>query len=189
MIITHHPWQDQFDYVSVKINAGNIPGTLNSIQQTWNKFSPGIPFEYFFLDQTFDQIYKSDIRSRQVFFIFSILAVCVALLGLIGLASYSVESRRKEIGIRKVLGSSVRGIIILLNKEYSKWILIANVIAFPAAYYIMSKWLQEFAFKVDINWLIFIVAGGLVFILALLVVGIQVMKAALINPVESLRYE
>ena len=189
LIITHHPWQDQFDYVSVKINAGNIPGTLNSIQQTWNKFSPGIPFEYFFLDQTFDQIYKSDIRSRQVFFIFSILAVCVALLGLIGLASYSVESRRKEIGIRKVLGSSVRGIIILLNKEYSKWILIANVIAFPAAYYIMSKWLQEFAFKVDINWLIFIVAGGLVFILALLVVGIQVMKAALINPVESLRYE
>ena len=189
LIITYKSWQNQFDYISVKIKRDNISGTINSIRKVWKKFVPLIPFNYNFLDQTFNKTYKADIKFRKTFLVFSILAIFVALLGLLGLASYSVELKRKEIGVRKVLGSSVSEIVILLIKEYSRWIIIANIIAYPAAFYLMNKWLQEFAYSVNINFWIFLVSVILVLIIALFTVGIQVMKAAFVNPVESLRNE
>ncbi|MHB1687438.1 MAG: ABC transporter permease [Ignavibacteriaceae bacterium] len=189
LIITHQPWQNKFDFMSVKIRPGNISRTMNSIREVWYKFVPTVPFEYDFLDQAFDKIYKSDIKFREAFLIFSILAIFVALLGLLGLASYTVELKTKEIGIRKVLGSTVSGIILLLSKEYFKWIIAANLIAWPIAYYIMHKWLQSFAYSIGIEFWIFIVAGLLVLFSALLIVCIQVFRAATANPVKSLRYE
>ena len=189
LIITNHPGRNEFDYVSIKLSGGSIPQAMNSIKNVWHKFAPSVPFEYNFLDQTFDQIYKADIKFREAFVVFSNLAIIIALLGLLGLASYTVELKRKEIGIRKVLGSSTRRIMVMLTKEYSKWILIANIIAWPSAFYIMNIWLQGFAYKVQMQLWIFILSGIIVFAAALLVIGFQVVKAASANPIESLRYE
>ncbi len=189
LIITNHPWQNKYAYLSVKLSSGDVFQTMKSIETVWHNFAPSIPFEYNFLDQTFDQIYKSDIKFREAFLVFSNLAIIIALLGLLGLASYSIELKRKEMGIRKVLGSSVSGVMFMLTKEYSKWVIIANIIAWPVTYYLMSKWLQNFAYKVDINLLVFLLTGMVVFILAMIIIGFQVVRAATANPVESLRCE
>ncbi|MFQ5638927.1 MAG: ABC transporter permease [bacterium] len=189
LILTNQPWRNRFDLLSVKINSNNISGTLNAIENTWRQFAQSAPFEYSFLDEAFDNLYKSEQRFQEVFFYFSFLAIVIALLGLFSLASFSTEQRTKEIGVRKVLGASVMGIIGLLSKEFLKLVVIANVVCWPIAWYAMHKWLQNFAYRIDMGWWIFALAGGLALVIALLTVSTQAVRAALANPVESLRYE
>jgi putative ABC transport system permease protein len=128
-------------------------------------------------------------RLGKIFLIFSILTIFIACIGLLGLAAFATEQRTKEIGIRKVLGASVPNLVTLLSKDFSKWVLLANLIAWPAAYFAMNEWLQDFAYRVNIGWWVFALAGGLALLIALLTVSSQAIKAALANPVEALRYE
>jgi len=178
-----------FQYISAQISTGNISDTLSFFEEKWSQLSPAFPFEYSFLDEDFDRLYRADEKVGRIIGIFSILAIMVGCLGLFGLASYAAEQRTKEIGIRKVLGSSVTGIVLLLSKEFTKWVLLANVISWPVAYYIMKRWLGNFAYRTSINIEIFILSGLLAFAIALITVSYQSIKAALKDPVNSLRYE
>ena len=148
-----------------------------------------MPFSFRFMDDSFNEFYKAEKQVGIIALSFSILAILVACLGLFGLATFLAEQKTKEIGVRKVLGASIPSILLMLSKEFLKWIVIANIIAWPAAYYLMHKWLQEFAYKVEIGWWIFALSGIIAIIIALLTVSLQAMKAATANPVESLRYE
>jgi len=149
----------------------------------------GTPFEFSFLDTIYNDQYRNEKRVGRVFTIFTFFALFVACLGLLGLASFAAEQRTKEIGIRKVLGASVPGIILMMSREFTRWVLLANLIAWPIAYYIMHRWLQSFAYRSDIGFLVFILAGLIAIVIALLTVGFQAFKAATANPVDSLRYE
>ena len=149
----------------------------------------GIPFSYRFLDDSFNEMYRAEQRAGTIALIFSVLAIFIACLGLFGLATFIAEQRTKEIGIRKVLGASVQGIVSMLSKDFLKFVAIAFVIAVPVAWYSMDLWLHDFAFRINISWWIFIVAGGAAFLIALLTVSFQAIKAAIANPVESLRRE
>jgi putative ABC transport system permease protein len=189
LIITDNPEIGHFNDISVKLRSNDLPQTMNAIQNVWREFAPMVPFEYRFLDQEFDDVYKADISFREAFMVFSWLAIFVALLGLLGLVSYSIELRRKEIGIRKVLGSSVAGIMSLLSQEYLKWVVAANVVAWPVAYFVMRRWLASFAYKVNVDIWAFIVSAAIVALVALMTISFQTIKAATANPVESLRYE
>jgi putative ABC transport system permease protein len=150
---------------------------------------PGTPFEFSFLDRIYDDQYRNEERTGRVFTIFTFFALFVACLGLLGLASFAAEQRTKEIGIRKVLGASVPGILLMMSREFTRWVLLANITAWPIAYYIMHRWLQSFAYRSGIGWLVFILSGFIALAIALLTVSFQAVKAAVANPVESLRYE
>ncbi len=141
------------------------------------------------MDENFDALYHSEERLSQIITFFSFVAIFIACLGLFGLASYTAEQRTKEIGIRKVLGAPVSRIILLLSADFTKWVLVANVIAWPVAYFAISKWLENFAYRTNLNISIFILSGALALVTALLTVSYQTLKAALANPVDSLRYE
>ena len=180
---------ESFYFLSIRVQPENIAGTLSGIENTWSKFESLRPFEFFFLDEVFESQYRSEERLGQLFAIFSVLAVFIACLGLFGLVSFMAEQRVKEIGIRKVLGASVAGLFVLLSKEYSKWVILANIIAWPVAYYTMNYWLADFAYRIDIAWWIFPAAGGMAFIIALATVSYQAIRAAVANPVDALRYE
>jgi len=176
-------------YVASRISSNNIQGTLSDLEKIWQEFAPEQPFQYSFLDQDFDKLYRADQQVGKLVGTFTVFAICIACLGLFGLASFSAEQRTKEIGVRKVLGASVPNIILLLSKEFTKLVLVAFIIAAPIALYAMNKWLQEFAYKTDINILIFILAGGGALLIAYLTVGYQAAKAALANPIDALKYE
>ena len=180
---------NQFYYLLVRIKPGNIPGTIDFINRTWKSIVPGRPFDYSFLEKHFDEIYKNDQQTEQLFGFFSFLAIFIACLGLFGLASYTVEQRTKEIGVRKVLGASVSGVVLLLSKDFLKLVIAAAIIAIPVSYYIMSNWLQDFAYKTKISPAIFVIVGFAVFVIALATISFQAVKAAASNPVKSLRYE
>jgi putative ABC transport system permease protein len=175
--------------VLIKVKPGNINAALAAISSTYKRVAPVYPFEYTFLDQRFDISYKTDLRQQTILTIFSGLAIFVACLGLFGLASFTATKRTKEIGVRKVLGSSISNILLLLSKELLKPVFIAILIAMPLGYYFMHKWLQNFAYRIDINWWMFAVAAGLTGIIAFATIGLQSVKAALVNPVKSLRSE
>lgn len=155
----------------------------------WKTLSPDYPFEYHFLDESYEQLYESERKTGTIFNFFSLVALFIACLGLYGLASFSAEQRTKEIGVRKVLGASVAEVVFLLSKEFTKWVLMANIIAWPVAYYFMNKWLEDFAYRIDITLWVFVLSGGIALLIALVTVSYQAIKAALANPVESLRYE
>jgi putative ABC transport system permease protein len=176
-------------YVSIKTNPTELNQTINQAKGAWNQFFPGNTFEYFFLDDHFYDQYKADQRFGQVFGLFTILAILVACLGLFGLASFTTLQRTKEIGIRKVLGASVTGIMKLLYQEFALLLLIAFVVAAPLALLTISNWLQGFAFRVDIHWAYFVVPFIAIIIIALLTVSFQSVKAAIANPAKSLRSE
>jgi ABC-type antimicrobial peptide transport system permease subunit len=178
-----------FQYVSIKIRPGDIPNTIGFLERTWKAINPGIPFEYYFINEEFDKLYKTDLKLQTLFGYFAFLAIFIACLGLLGLSLFTVQRRTKEIGIRKVLGASVSRIIALLSKDFVKLVLLANLIAWPAAYFAMNKWLQNFAYRIDIGWWMFALAGGLALLIAFVTVSAQAIKAALANPVEALRYE
>jgi putative ABC transport system permease protein len=176
-------------YIFVKISSANIPDTLAHIRQAAHKIVPDFPLEYSFLDQGINTLYQSEQRLGKIFTYFAFLAILISCLGIFGLSSFSAEQRTKEIGIRKVMGASVSGITLLLSKQFSRWVLVANIIAWPIAYYAMFKWLQNFAYRTGLNLLVFIVAGILALVVASLPVGYQALKAAHNNPVEALRTE
>lgn len=180
---------DGCDQVSVKITGHNVPATIAAIQNKWGTIVPHRPFSYFFLDEAFDKQYRSEDRFGNLFLNFAVLAIFISCLGLLGLASYSTLQRTKEIGIRKVLGASVPGIVNLLSKEFLKLVIIAFIIASPVAWLVMHNWLQDFAYRIFLNWWIFLLAGISAILIALITVSFQAVRAAVTNPVKSLRTE
>lgn len=182
-------YQIPASYIIVRLKPGDLESAITILKAEWNAIVPGIPFEYSFLDDNLDSQYRAEKRLSKIFLVFSGLAIFVACLGLLGLASFTAEARTKEIGIRKVLGASVGGIVGMLSKEFTRWVLFANLIAWPLAWYAMNLWLENFAYRIEIGWWEFVLAGALALVIALLTVGYQAVKAALSNPVESLRYE
>jgi len=179
----------RFRYLFLKIQSDNISEANDHIEMVYKKFCPEFPFELRFLDEDFEQLYNDEQRTGTIMQYFAVLLIFISCLGLFGLASYMAEQRTKEIGIRKALGSSVSGITILLSKEFIKWILIANLIAFPVSWFLLENWLQNYAYRTNIGWVTFILSGILALIIAIITVGFQVIRAARANPVDSLRYE
>ncbi|MBL7092676.1 ABC transporter permease [candidate division KSB1 bacterium] len=177
------------NYTLAKISTFNVNETIQFIEKTWNKFSQQQPFEFSFLDEDYGKLYRADEQTGKIFGVFFVLAILIACLGLFGLISFSTEQRLKEIGIRKVLGASVPQIVYLLSKEVFVLIMIAIVVASPIAFYFMSQWLQNFAYRINIEWWVFLFAGMVGLAVALLTVCFQSVKAALLNPVDSLRCE
>jgi len=187
LILNYNP--SLYRYAMIRIKGMDIPHTIGYLEKLWDKFASEYPFEYHFLNEDYDLIYQNETRMGKIFSYFSLLAIFISCLGLFGLSSFMAEQRTKEIGIRKVLGATVSGIAALLSKEFTKWVLAANVIAWPVAYFAMSQWLKGFAYRADISILAFILAGILALLIALLTVGYQALRAAVANPVDSLRYE
>ena len=178
-----------FSYLSVRIRPENISTTIDFVEKKWHEFDPNRPFDYFFLDEIFDQMYRAEQRFGNTFVAFSVIAVVIACLGLFGLASFMAERRTKEIGIRKVLGASIINIVSQLSKDFTKWVIFANLIAWPVAFFVMNKWLQNFAYQVGLSLDTFLVAGVLALLIALLTVSFHAIKAAISNPVDALRHE
>jgi len=176
-------------YISVKVDTKALHTTIASIKKEFDQFFPGNLFDYFFLDEHFNKQYANDQLFGKVFTIFASFAIFIACLGLLGLSLFATTQRTKEIGVRKVLGASVSNIVMLLSKDFIKLVLIAFTIASPVAWYIMHTWLQDFAYRINISWWIFIAAGLLALIIALLTISFQSIKAAVANPVKSLRTE
>jgi putative ABC transport system permease protein len=178
-----------FGRISVKLGGKDLPAAISHITAAWKRFLPETPFEFTFLDERFDDLYRSEQRQGSLFTVFACIAIFIACLGLFGLASFAITQRIKEIGIRKVLGASTAGIVALLSKDFMKLVAIAALIAFPVAGYAMHNWLQDFAYRINIPWWIFLVAGALAALVALITIGLQAIRAALANPVKNLRSE
>ena len=176
-------------YTALKIRSDNVRKTLRLIETKWNDFTEGQPFEFTFLDDDLTALYVSDMKTGQTVALFSVLSIFIACLGLFGLASYAAEQRTKEIGIRKVLGASIQQIVGLLSSEFLKWVLIANIIAWPVAWFAMNRWLENFAYKINIGVGIFIFSGFVSLLIAFLTVSFKTIKTANSNPVKSLKYE
>jgi putative ABC transport system permease protein len=173
----------------VKVKTQDMAGLLATIKTQWNKQNSGEPFVYAFGDELFNKTYISEQKTGKILGIFAALTIFIACLGLFGLATFTAEQRTKEIGIRKVLGASVSSVVLLLSKDFLKLVLVAIVIGSPVAYYLMNKWLSDFAYRIEISWWVFAAAAILAISVALLTVGYQAIKAALMNPVESLKTE
>lgn len=178
-----------YRYFSFKLHPGSIPQRLEAIQQQWSVLFPNAPFEYQFMDQTLEKLYQTELQLKKAAYLATALALLVVLLGLVGLVSLSVIRRAKEIGIRKVLGASVVGIVGLFMAEYAWVLLLANVLAWPSAYWLVSKWLADYTYHIRISWIPFVGVGLVVALLTTLLISLQSIKAALINPVHSLRSE
>ncbi len=178
-----------YRYVSVRLHPGNIPQTLASLEKILSEAQPNQEFSYYFIDDAFRQMYPEEDKVGQIYLSFGLLAIFVACLGLFGLSSFSAAQRTKEIGIRKVLGASIREIVVMLSKEFTVLILVANFIAWPLAYFIMQGWLRSFAYRIPVTWDIFLFSGILAMAIALLTISQQSIKAAVSSPVDSLRYE
>jgi putative ABC transport system permease protein len=176
-------------FVAFKVNPANINSIINQAENKWKALAPGMPFSYRFLDDSFNEMYDAEQRIGKIALIFSVLAIAIACLGLFGLATFIAEQRTKEIGIRKVLGASLSGIVQLLSKDFVKLVFIAFIIAAPLGWYFMHKWLQDFVYRINISWWIFLLAAGLAIFIALATVSFQAIKTALMNPVKSLRAE
>ena len=178
-----------YQLLSIKVAGNNLPSTIKAIQSKWDQIIPNRPFEYTFLNESFDKQYRAEDRFGNLFFYFAILAIFISCLGLLGLASYSTIQRTKEIGVRKVLGASVPDIINLLSKDFLKLVLLAFVIASPVAWIFMNKWLKDFAYRTGLAWWMFVFAGIAAIIIAFVTISFQAIKAAVANPVKSLRTE
>jgi len=182
-------WRPRFSYLSLRIRSEDIPVTMDFLKETWKRFLPSRPFTARFLVDNVDGRYGSEVRFSQISSIFSLLAIFISCLGLFGLVSFNVEQRTREIGVRKVLGASVSGIVFMLTRESVKWVLAANVIAWPVAYFAMSKWLQGFVYRIGLEAWLFLLGGTLALVIALVTVSYQAIRAATANPVDALRYE
>lgn len=175
--------------IALKMNTANMPSLISNIENKWKDMAPGQPFDYSFMDDDFNNIYTAEQQTGKLFITFAIFAIFIGCLGLFGLVTYAAEQRTKEIGIRKVLGASVKGIVTMLSKDFAKLVLIAAVIAFPIAWLAMNKWLQSFSYRINISWWIFAIAGITALLMALVTISFQAIKAAIANPVKSLRAE
>jgi putative ABC transport system permease protein len=178
-----------FSNLSVKIEPGKTQDALALIQSVWKRHSADRPLEYKFLDDHFAEVYKADAQVSTIVSILAGLAIIISCLGLFGLASYAAEKRVKEVGIRKVMGASVQNIVTLLSTHFIKLVIMANLIAWPIAWLTISRWLQDYAYRVNISWWVFVIAGVVALLIALLTVSFQAVKAAIANPVKSLRSE
>ncbi|HVZ24896.1 MAG TPA: FtsX-like permease family protein, partial [Sediminibacterium sp.] len=178
-----------YNQLSVKVSGKDMPAALAALEAGWHHFLPEMPFDYTFLDNRFQQLYVSEQRQRNLFSLFAGIAIVIACLGLLGLSSFSITQRFKEIGIRKVLGANVSGIVLLLSKDFLLLVMIAALVAFPIAWYAMQSWLGEFAYRITLQWWVFIAAGLLAAAVALLTVSVQAIQAATSNPIKSLRTE
>ncbi len=180
---------ENFHYISMQVASANLPATLAAIEKKWKVAIPHRPFSYFFVDEAFDRQYRAEERFGNLFLDFAILAIFISCLGLLGLASYSTMQRTKEIGIRKVMGASVGSITGLLSKDFLKLVVVAIVIALPVAWFGMNRWLQDFAYRSSIPWWVFLITGVIATLIALITISFQAIKAAIANPVKSLRTE
>ncbi len=187
--IVFQPTYSTYNPISVKLSTKNLSETIAMLEQKYATFFPGNPFDYYFLDERFARQYQQDKLFGKVFGLFTTLALLVSCIGLFGLSSYTIVKRTKEIGIRKVLGASILSIVALLSKDFIKLIFIASLLAMPVAYWIMQKWLENYAFRIDIGWWLLLIPVALILMIALLTVSVQTIKTALANPVKSLRYE
>lgn len=176
-------------YLSIKIKSANMQQAITKIERKWSEIAPHRPFLYSFLDESFNTQYEADFKFKNLFTIFSFLAILIACLGLLGLATYSAVQRTKEIGVRKVLGAEVSSIVTLLSKDFMKLVLIAILIATPFSWYAMSKWLNVYAYQIEISWWVFVLSGGIALAIAVATVSFHAIKAARANPVKSLRTE
>lgn len=176
-------------YIFIKLSGDNITQTMKEVKNVFETYNPGLPFDYGFLDDDYDHLYRTENRLVSIFKSFAFLAIVISCLGLFGLASFTAQQRRKEIGIRKALGGSEIGIITMLSKEFTKWVVIANIIAWPTAYLLIKKWLQNYPYKIELSIWHFIIPGIIAFLIALLTVIFQAYSSAHKNPVDSLRYE
>ncbi len=176
-------------YLSMKINNASLNESLDYINTVCKQFDPRFVFNYEFLDKSYEKVYTSEIRLGKIFNSFALLAIIISCLGLFGLASFVSESKTKEIGVRKVLGASVSGIVLSLSKQFIKWVLLANIIAWPVAYYFMNAWLSDFAYRIEFPYWVFAASAVIAMMIAVFTVSTQAIKAALTNPVEALRYE
>jgi len=179
----------EYNPMTITVNPSNIQKTIAGVEAIFNRYAPEGRFKYFFVDEAFDRQYRDDYRFGRLVLTFTILAIFLAVLGLLGLVSYIVIQRTKEIGIRKVLGASVGSILFLLSRDFVKLVVIALLVATPLAWYMMYQWLKDFAYRIDIHWWIFLLAGAVAVLLALVTVYIQTMKTAMTSPVKSLRSE
>jgi putative ABC transport system permease protein len=183
-------WEpNRVDNFTIKLDGADMQGKIANIKSVWDKNVTTRPFQYSFLDETYARQYKSEMNFKSVFFYITFIAIFIACLGLFGLSSFIMEQKTKEIGIRKVLGASVTGIVSLLSKDFVILIIIATLIAFPIAWWAMNKWLQDFVYRININWWIFIAAGVMALLIAMITVSFQAVKAAIANPIKSLRTE
>lgn len=177
------------NFYSIKMASANIRATVGAVEGKWAKYFPADPFNYFFLDESFDRQYKSDELFGSIFSLFSMLAILIACFGLAGLSAYNVLQRRKEIGIRKVMGASVQQLLLLLSKDFLWLVIIAFIVAVPVTWLLMNRWLNDFAYRINISWMVFLAAGIIAVFIAFVTISFQAIKAALANPVNSLRTE
>jgi putative ABC transport system permease protein len=176
-------------FISVRLQPGNINEQIGRMEAKWKSFAPATPIDFSFLDSEFDALYRSEQRMGTVFGIFTFISIFVACLGLFGLSIFTAERRKKEIGVRKVLGASVQNLVGLLSREFLRLVTIATLIAFPVAWLAMNKWLQDFAYRISMGWRLFFIAGASAMAIALVTVSFQAIKAAIANPVKALRSE
>jgi putative ABC transport system permease protein len=180
------PWMN---YLLIRLDEPRFESALNGVKEAYREFDPINPFTSTLLSDNFERSYESDKQLGQVFGYFAVLAMLIACSGLVSLAAFTAEQRTKEIGVRKVLGATVSGIIGLLTREYLSLVVIANLLAWPVAYFVMNLWLQDFAYRINIGVLTFLMAGVVSVLVAMLTVSYQAFRAAVTNPVEALRYE
>ncbi|HEV8284642.1 MAG TPA: FtsX-like permease family protein [Chitinophagaceae bacterium] len=180
---------NNYGRISIKISGANIPSALSHIENTWKKFLPETPYQFAFLDENFARLYRAEERQKTLFTTFACLAIFIACLGLFGLSAFAISQRIKEIGIRKVLGANITTIVALLSKDFLRLVVLSAIIAFPVAWYFMSKWLQDFAYRISMPWWVFVIAGIVAALIALITISFQAIKAAVANPVKSLRTE
>jgi len=185
----HNAQREPKSYLLVRFENEILTETISRFENTFKTLAPNTAFEYTFLDKNLELLYEKEQRTANVGLLFSILAILVACLGLFGLAAYMAEQRNKEIGIRKVFGASVTGIVQLLSLDFIKLVLVALVISFPLALYLMKSWLRDFAYRIEISWTVFLTAGILALGIAMLTVSFQAIKAAIANPIKSLKIE
>ncbi|MBD0332454.1 MAG: ABC transporter permease [Chitinophagaceae bacterium] len=174
---------------TIKLSTKNIKSTLAQLENTWKNFSSERPFEYSFLDETYSKLYESESRFQRVFISLVVLGIIIACLGLLGLSTFAAQRRVKEIGIRKVLGASVANVVALLSKDFLKLVIISLIIAVPIAWYAMNEWLQDFAYRITVEWWVFVLAGVIALLIAFFTISFQAIKAAIANPINSLRTE
>ena len=179
----------RYTWFFVRIKSSNVKNTLKFIEDVHKELNPSYPFQFHFIDEEYENLYISEERISSLFDYFSLIAIFISCLGLFGLSSFITEQRTKEICIRKIFGANVRSIILRFLKEFLRWVIIANIIAWPIGYFVMNKWLQNFAYRINFNWNVLIFAGVITFMIAVLTVSYKSVKAAAANPVEGLRNE
>src|SRR5690349_3583380 len=184
-----HIYPPAYSKVAVKLKGSGLASSVAAIESVWNRFSPDYPLEFNFLDESFAKMYQAEDKLKTLLSVFTAITIFVSCLGLLGLATHAAERRRKELGIRKVLGATVEGLIVLLSREFVKLVIIALVIGSPIAWYYMNQWLNNFPYRITVTWWIFLIAALLALLLGFITIIFQAVKAAVINPVENLRAE